>query len=329
MGFSSSHFVIILVSVLLLIILTLALYALEFEIKNNIYAVNFIAIIGFYGAVRISIYTVHFMMEGTSVKYLMVINLPIITSTIYALYMLNQGVMHRIIAMAVAPLIICIILDFIIKSDLKVNAKAIKNEVIMSLLLNAMRLLPHSVSGSYALLIERFVINYFIGLSALGSYYLVFIFAQINDMLLSAIWRTIAPYYYQAAENKDKNEKRILLFYATITIMCSVILIYVIPVLYKFLVDESFHQDLNILPMLIIGFGFFNIASSLSNYLITRKKSIALSVASICNMLISTLILIYVYSILGDDGIGIGFMLQNLSFLVINIILIQVVSNEK
>lgn len=302
----------------LIIFICLSLFVLFTDIfEFNYIFILYFAVLGFFVGTLTHLKTTEFMLADKTVEYLLLVNIPIILSVLYSVIMVKFGVLHRIASIPLAILLVLVMASWLFSGRRLDWQSKPSWYSIGKIVSRGLALLPHSLSGSANILIERFVINSLIGTSALGLYFVAFSFAQVCDMILSAGWRTLVPKYFNVAQKNSLLEVRILFGYLCFSVITSLVCLITIPPLFELMVDKKFYPGLTYIPYIIIGFGCFNVASSLLNVVIVRRSSLNINMISVINLLMTTSITIIIYKIFGQLGLGVSFFISNCVFLVI------------
>ena len=107
------------------------------KIFKNIRYSTFFAIIGYFAGVQLHLIATDQMLKEQTFKYLMLINVPIVSSIIYSVYFIESGVYHRIGSMAVAPFFLVIFYRWFDRSNNSIQIATSLN-AIKKIIFNAL-----------------------------------------------------------------------------------------------------------------------------------------------------------------------------------------------
>jgi len=134
--------------------------------------------------------------------------------------------------------------------------------------------LPASLSHWMINLLDRLIIGYYLGLKALGIY---FIANRIGMILTFPLTPVGTMLYTEASKKHDKgewiDEKKILILYTIFIILFAFIVYFVAYNFIDFIVDENQKEILNIAFFMMFSLVLFNVFSILNTFDSVKKNS--------------------------------------------------------
>lgn len=134
--------------------------------------------------------------------------------------------------------------------------------------------LPSSLSHWMINLSDRLIIGFYLGIEALGIYFIANRIGMIMTFPLTPLGTIL---YTEASKKHDKNEwineKKILFLYSVFIVFLSVVVYFLASYFIDYLVNENQKEILDIVLMMMISFVLFNIFLVLNTFDSVKKKS--------------------------------------------------------
>jgi O-antigen/teichoic acid export membrane protein len=150
--------------------------------------------------------------------------------------------------------------------------------------------------------VDRFIIKSTLGEEQLGIYSLGFKFgAMLEPLLITPVLSAYNPFIFKKFSNGDFDQDipmKVLYVLGSFSFIALVL-----PFFAKIIIDEQFYDSLILIPVFVMGFGFFFLSQMLAAPLLFFKNRKALLwnvvYASILNIIFNFLF-IYIYGIIGS-----------------------------
>lgn len=245
--------------ILFCIFLGLKNYLISFtEINENLYF--FMLIQSYFSFVRIALIT----KLRVEYKYKLLSMFLILTSIIgeglsliLILYRFQkQPYMGRILGAAIPIIAVGVyILFYFLKSSYK---KPIRIDYWKFALLFSIPIIGSSLSNLINNQFDRLIINQYLGESATGIYSFACNIGLGMQVIVSAVDQAWTPWIYEKMDRKEYKliEKRTPLYSKVIIVLFSLFL-FLSPEIVKFMADSRYHDAINVIPYILIGYCFF------------------------------------------------------------------------
>lgn len=195
---------------------------------------------------------------------------------------------------------------FVTRSDIITISRVFRLSMLKSTLLLSMPSLILAVQSMIFLYMDRFLIKYYIGESALGIYSFAFMLGQGLSIIYEAIYQAILPDVYKKLKSDYDSTlnyinvffKKYFFFILSITIVISVFS----DVILIIISNPSYYDSSAVIPYIMFGFmmgGLYKIPTLIINF---HKKIWIYPLASVFSSALNLLLnmsLIPVYGILG------------------------------
>lgn len=153
-------------------------------------------------------------------------------------------------------------------------------------------LVGHALAKQLLDVSDRFMINYYVGKSAVGIYGTIYTVSSISLIVWNALNSAYIPYLFNnidSPENKKNIQKSsilLLLSYSGIAILMT----YLAPEIIKILATDEYYESIYIMPPIAMGVSLTAISNMYSNVLVYYKKTKIIMYAS-CTAAISNIML--------------------------------------
>lgn len=162
-------------------------------------------------------------------------------------------------------------------------------------------LIPHSLAGWLLTGADRIIIMTILGTSSVGLYSVGYQLGMIMSVLVTAFNKAWSPYFFKALTLENMNEKRKIVKFTYMYMICVLILSLFIATITKailpYFVGESFLSVDSIILPLMIAFSFQGMYFMVTNYLFHIKKTTVLSsitlIVALLHIVISTVLILF------------------------------------
>jgi O-antigen/teichoic acid export membrane protein len=242
--------------------------------------------------------------------------------TLFFLLVLHWSAVGILAANAVTNLV------FFVYSGLRILPRVrlgIDRKLLREALRYSLPLIPYNLSSFVALMIDRLFLNNIKGTAAVGIYSVGFQFANIMNVVTAAVLQAYSPWFYAQIEKGDigkqairRNIGVIVSFFAFV----GVTLVYVSPLLMRFMVNERFTESWTVIPPLAMGYVVYGIYLLTCNGLFA-SKTYYLPLATVFGAVLNVLLNLVIIPKLGMIGASISSLLYNLFITVFLVILVE------
>ena len=214
----------------------------------------------------------------TLVKFFIEIALVIV---LVILYPFNWK--GRIAALAISLLLICIYATFYFVKNKILQLRIKTTYHNKDLIKKGSPLVFMGISIMVMNLSDRFFIEYFVGLKETGIYGIASTLAGILLMIIGALLNVLRPIIYEKLKLGDnlKELNKLTFKFTTGLLTASVLLYFSTPILFKHMINERFHNALELTSPLIFSLFFWGIYSYFSSFLMYLNQTKIIGVISI------------------------------------------------
>ena len=246
----------------------------------------------------------------------------VLVCNLLLLMVFDLGVIGYIISLIIAHLI-CIVYVMIsgkIQKDFTVNKINIK--LTKEMLLYCTPLIPNALMWWIMGLSDRYIISYFLGLSANGMYAVANKIPSILNIINSIFFQAWQMSAIEEVDSKDKSaffSNVFNVFSIVMLLSTSILLVFLKPIM-VFFVTDSYYEAWKFIPFLLLGVVFSSFSAFLGTNYIASKKTGGVFKTSLLGAIINIIANIILVPIIGLNGASIGTMI---SFFIIWILRIR------
>lgn len=214
------------------------------------------------------------------------------------------GALGVLLALAITDTIFFIytLIKFLPEITLK-----IKKSYLIQALKYSLPLLPHSLSGWAVAMIDRIFLNGYEGLASPAIYSTGAQFANIINVITSAVNQAYVPWFFNKMKDKNNNEKEIIRISEYITILYCFLAMGMSlfgPEIFKIMVNKQYEYGWRVIPFLSFSFVFNGIYYFYVNPLFFNKKGVKfIAIGTFSGAILNSIlniILIPKFSIMGS-----------------------------
>ncbi len=137
---------------------------------------------------------------------------------------------------------------------------------------------------------DKFFLSYFTNNTAVGIYSYACVFAAIITIICSAILNYVTPKIYKCLSEEIVDFKQILkyfIFYAVSSLAALAGILVFTPVLYKYFINARYYPGLDYLYLILLGYFFWNITAFFYSFLLFKKEKRKILILSVMAICIS------------------------------------------
>lgn len=217
-------------------------------------------------------------------------------STVFVLIWLgdisNIDLLNAYVASHAIVLAFCLL--YLIKN--RILVLDYKPKLFGSSLRTSLPLVPHEIGGLILSFSDRFMINYFIGPSAVAVYAIGYQFGQVVSLVDTAVNKAWIPWLYKELHKKLIAKRKIIvscLLYIVGLIVFSIVIcnlgFYIIKVFYK----PEYAMSAEVILYIALAFVIFGMYKVFASFLFFYKKTLFLGFATVVTVIINLLLSVY------------------------------------
>lgn len=238
-----------------------------------------------------------------------------IVVTVVLVVFFVMGLEGRVNAYNLAILICSFFAIWIIARGGFIKFRAHQDHIVKALSFG-LPLLPHALSGSLIMFVDRVVITKVIDTSATGIYMAGLQVSMVMMLFIEPINKAYTPWLFKRLSAGQLSSKTDLVKYSYLyffgLLMLGFILYLVNDLLFHFLVDEKFYDAKSLMLFLYLGFAFQGMYYAVTNYVFFVEKTGVLSMVSLFTAGLGSALSYILVSSYGLRGASIAFMLTNM-----------------
>lgn len=216
----------------------------------------------------------------------------------------DKGILGRIIGVYGAYFLFSII-GFYILYKLRYVVLKIILKFSKQILEYGVPLIAHSIGGIVLAMSDRYFLAYFVDNKVVGLYTVAYQISGIMLLFSMSINQAWRPMLYNLLKNSNlKKAKQINFVLVVIFILSFCILYFIIPLIYKILINERFYDSKIFVLWLLIGFLFQSLYFIYTNYLFFYKKTKLLSVITFSGAILNIILNYIGIKLFGSIGVA-------------------------
>ena len=190
----------------------------------------------------------------------------------------------------------------------------IKKYYLKKALKYSLPLLPHSLSGWAMAMIDKLFLNNKVGTDVAGVYGLGSQFANIINVLASAVNQAYVPWFFEGMKDKERNQTEIVKMSEVITIFYGVLAMGMSlfgPEAIKILPKNGYDEAWKAIPLLSFAFVFNGIYYFFVNPLFYNKNGVKyIAIGTFTSAVLNSVLNIYFIPKYGIVGAGLASMIS-------------------
>lgn len=193
----------------------------------------------------------------------------IILTFVFGIVM-ELGINGIFLAMTLSSGISVLVAFFFIKNLIKIqfNVKALKEMLLFSI-----PLVPSSIAVFFSMYIDRYMLNHFLGLEAVGIYSVAARFALIMSLVMTGFQMAITPLVYQKYNDSDTphNLSRIFRYFIASGLVLFLTISIFSEEIISLLTSPDYHEAFTLIPFLALAFLLSNMYVFMPGIAIKKK----------------------------------------------------------
>ncbi|BBN97851.1 polysaccharide biosynthesis C-terminal domain-containing protein [Sporolactobacillus terrae] len=247
--------------------------------------------------------------------------LVILVGNTVSLVVLNLGLPGYLVSLIIAEvvsLLIMITLGNIIK---QISIFKIKMIVLKEMLVYSIPLIPNTLMWWVMGVSDRYIITYFVGISANGLYALANKIPNILSVVNSIFFQAWQMSAIEEADSKSKSEfySKIFSILATAMFICASIILLFLKLIMHLVVAHEYFESWEYVPFLLLAVIFSSFSGFLGTNYIAAKNTVGVFRTSIIGAVINVSLNFALIPIIGVNGASISTMISFLAIWLIRI----------
>lgn len=241
--------------------------------------------------------------------------------SVFLIASLGYGWEGRIYPQVVVAFVFsCIALYLLYKLGYLHNLKADKDYKKQALSYS-IPLIFHTFGGYVINFSDRFFILIMLGMSDVGVYSVAYQIGMVMSLIQNSFNQAWVPFFFQKLNENTQGSKRkivqITYLYFAFLIIITAVIYFMIPLIYRYFIDESYLEGASLIIWVLLGFLFNGIYKMLVNFLFYDKKTRLVAVLSLSSALLNVVLNYVLIKINGITGAAQATMLTFLFFLLV------------
>lgn len=236
----------------------------------------------------------------------------LLLSNLCFLVMFHKGIVGYLMSIIIANLVSILFVIFGGEIHKDFNVKKINIRLMKEMLKYSIPLIPNALMWWIMGFSDRYIITYFLGLSANGLYAVASRIPSILSIITSLFFQAWQMSAIEEVESKDKSHffsNVFNVFSITLLVATSLLLAH-LKFIIELLLDDAYFEAWKYVPFLLLGVVFSSFSSFLgANYIATKNTS-GVFKTSIIGAGVNIVISITLIPIIGINGAAIGTMLS-------------------
>nr|WP_297456506.1 oligosaccharide flippase family protein [uncultured Halomonas sp.] len=230
--------------------------------------------------------------------------------SLFLVVVLVYGPEGRMIGQSIAPLMIGLLALFLLRRD-GLLSFSWKPGFIKDAMQFGVPLIPH-VAGIFLLsMVDRLVVNKYLGLESAGIYMVAVQLTMVMGILFDAFNKAYMPWLFEKLKENDIHVKAKIVNwtygYFLLALVIAVTVALLGPTAVVWLAGDRYSAAASIMGWLALGQAFNGMYLMVTNYMFYSKRTGILSVATISSGLLNLLLLVMLVPALGLEGAAMSF----------------------
>lgn len=182
-------------------------------------------------------------------------------------------------------------------------------------------LIFHTFGGYVINFSDRFFILIMLSMTDVGVYSVAYQIGMVMSLIQNSFNQAWVPFFFQKLK-EDTNQARrkivqITYIYIVFLIVTTLLIYFCIPLIYKYLINESYVDGASLIIWVLLGFLFNGIYKILVNFLFFDKRTKLVAVLSMGSAVLNIVLNYYLIKFNGITGAAQATMLTFLFFLLV------------
>ncbi|MCF7623646.1 MULTISPECIES: oligosaccharide flippase family protein [Bacillaceae] len=236
----------------------------------------------------------------------------LLVCNIFLLMLFPMGIVGYLFSLVIANIFssLFVIIGGKVQNDF--NVKKINIKLTKEMLLYSIPLIPNALMWWIMGLSDRFIITYFLGLSANGLYAVANKIPSILNIINSIFFQAWQMSAIEEVDSKDKSKffSNVFNVFSIAMLVSTSLLLILLKIIMKFFVADNYFDAWQYVPFLLLGVVFSSFSGFLGTNYIAAKKTSGVFKTSVIGAIINIVANVILIPIIGINGASIGTMLS-------------------
>lgn len=301
----------------------------QFEVPSKwILVIPLICLFQTISYITLSLFQVRKMAVKYGIYQISLSFLNLCLSVLLVIYV-KMGWEGRILGILLSSFVFVFVGIYILRKNHFLSRK-ISKEFFLDALKYGAPLIPHVLSGPIVQMVDRLIITYFIGLSAVGVYSAGFQIASVITYVSLAFSQAWGPHLFSSLKNITEAKKVKIVKQTYLFLFCFLLmpigLYFVNPYIFNILVsNKEYEEAKNYVFYIGVGAAFGGMYYTVANYIFYEKKTILLAIVTMISALLSVALNLFFIPKFGTIGATYSYMIVNIFIFIACWIFAQIV----
>ncbi|HWO76914.1 MAG TPA: polysaccharide biosynthesis C-terminal domain-containing protein [Bacillus sp. (in: firmicutes)] len=238
--------------------------------------------------------------------------LVLLICNVFFLMFLHMGIIGYLISLVIANVFSSLFVGIGGKVQHDFIVTKINIELIREMLMYSIPLIPNALMWWVMGLSDRYIITYFLGLSAAGMYAVANKIPSILNIINSIFFQAWQMSAIEEDDSKDKSEffSNVFNVFSIAMLVSTSLLLVFLKFIMEFFVADDYFAVWQYVPFLLLGIVFSSFSGFLGTNYIVAKKTSGVFKTSVIGAIINVVTNLVLIPIIGINGASIGTMLS-------------------
>lgn len=236
----------------------------------------------------------------------------LLVSNIIFLVVINMGIVGYLVSIIIANIFSSIFVIIGGRIFLDIRVKKINMKLMKEMLKYSIPLIPNAILWWIMGLSDRYIITYYLGLSANGVYAVASKIPSILNIIHSIFFQAWQMSAIEEADSKDKSNfftNVFSVFSVTMLVSTSLIIVH-LKIIIDIFIGGDYSDVWKYIPFLLLGAVFSSFSGFLGTNYIASKKTTGVIKTSVTGAILNIVINILLIPLIGIYGAAIGTMIS-------------------
>lgn len=236
----------------------------------------------------------------------------LLISNIYLLIFMEMGIIGYLVSIIIANIFSSLYVSLRGEVFRDLNYKKVNIKVMVEMLKFSIPLIPNALMWWLMGFSDRYIITYFLGISATGIYAVANKIPSILNILNSIFFQAWQMSAIEEADSKDNSKffsNVFNVFSISMLVLTSLLLLH-LKIIMDVIVSDDYSHSWKYVPFLLLGAVFSSFSGFLGTNYIAAKRTSGIIKTSFLGAIINVLANITLIPIMGINGASIGTMLS-------------------
>jgi len=234
--------------------------------------------------------------------------------TIISIAVLDMGAEGRMLSQALACFFIGLMAFYSLFKSGYIG-RGVRVEMLSKVIRFGLPIIPHAMAGLAIVAADRYILNMFEGVVAVGIYMAALQVAQGVALVSESFNKAYAPWLMKSLSGDVSKKSLVLMSYLLMTAILCLSALYGVLARYAGhqLLGSDYYDSLKFIPALSLGFGLVGCYYIVVNYLFFSERTALVMFSTLSGAFVGVISMIYLLGSFGFDAAAYAFLLANLT----------------